>query len=160
MKPFKTLILSALVALPAVAFATDADVTASALERWREDPTTIFEATEVVDNEFLWIARPILVFSDTDLNPDFQRQVDLLKARMDQLVERDVVVIVDADPAARSDWRQRLRPRGFMLAFVDKDGGVKLRRPAPRDVREITRAIDATPLRQREVNDRARGITE
>jgi hypothetical protein len=67
---------------------------------------------------------------------------------------RDVVVLTDTDPAARSPLRQKLRPRGFMLVLVGKDGGVKLRKPLPWTVREITRTIDKMPIRQREVEER------
>lgn len=64
---------------------------------------------------------------------------------------RDVVVIVDTDPDAKSELRTKLRPRGFMMVIVGKDGGVKLRKPSPWTVREITRQIDKMPLRQEEI---------
>ncbi len=67
------------------------------------------------------------------------------------LDERDVVVIVDTDPEARTPVRQRLRPRGFSLVLMDKDGEVKMRKPQPWSVREITRAIDRFPLRRQEM---------
>jgi hypothetical protein len=44
-----------------------------------------------------------------------------------------------------------------MLVIIGKDGEVELRKPAPWDVREITRSIDKMPLRQQEVQDR-RGL--
>jgi hypothetical protein len=47
----------------------------------------------------------------------------------------------------------QLRPRGFMLALVSKDGSVFQRKPAPWDVREISRAIDKLPQRQQEIRD-------
>ncbi len=49
--------------------------------------------------------------------------------------------------------RTTLRPRGFSLVIVDKDSRVMLRKPDPWDVREISRAIDKTPLRQQEVRE-------
>jgi hypothetical protein len=61
------------------------------------------------------------------------------------------VILFDTDPAARSDIRMQLRPRGFMVVVLDKDGSVGLRRPAPRDVRELIRAIDNFQLRQEEL---------
>jgi hypothetical protein len=137
--------------LPLAAGATDTGQTAA--ERWEADKTTIFDATEVGIDEFIWLARPIVVFAETERNPDFQRQIALLEARPEELVIRDVVVIVDADPSANSVWRQKLRPRGFMLAVLDKDGQIELRKPAPWDVREITRSIDKMPLRQREIRE-------
>jgi len=108
-------------------------------------------ADQVNLNDFLWVARPVVVFADTPADPRFVEQMTLLEARIDDLVERDVVVIVDTDPEAKSDLRMKLRPRGFMMVIVGKDGGVKLRKPSPWSVREITRQIDKMPLRQEEI---------
>ena len=121
---------------------------------WLADPTTSFEAPEVELADFLWRARPVVVFADTPADPAFQRQVELLAARADDLVERDIVVILDADPEARSEIREKLRPRGFMLAIIGKDGGVKLRKPFPWDVREISRTVDKMPMRRQEIRER------
>jgi hypothetical protein len=76
-----------------------------------------------------------------------------LTARLDALAARDVVVITDTDPAARSELRQKLRPRGFALVLIGKDGVIYLRKPAPWHVREITRSIDKLPMRQQELRD-------
>jgi hypothetical protein len=40
------------------------------------------------------------------------------------------------------------------LAIIEKDGEIKQRRPAPRDVREISAAIDHFPLRRQEILER------
>ena len=66
---------------------------------------------------------------------------------------RDVVVLTDTNPDARQPLRLRMRPRGFMLVLVGKDGGIKLRKPFPWSVREISRSIDKMPIRQREIRD-------
>ncbi len=123
------------------------------VDRWREDPTVAFASTDVELADFIWVARPVVVFADSPADPAFQRQVDLLLARADDLVRRDVVVITDTDPASMSDIRRTLRPRGFMLAVLGKDGGVKLRKPLPWDVRELGRAIDKMPIRLQELRD-------
>ena len=124
-----------------------------AADAWREDPTVVLSAVDVDLDDFLWIARPVVVFADTPADPAFQQQVKFLAARMDALAGRDVVVLTDTDPDALSDVRRKLRPRGFMLAILGKDGGVKLRKPFPWDVREITHAIDKFPLRKQELRD-------
>lgn len=140
----------------AALFLTSVTATAdeAALERWSEDHTVVFEASEVALDDFLWTARPIVVFAQTPNDPQFKRQMDLLLERIEELAERDVVLITDTDPDARSDVRQSLRPRGFMLALVGKDGQIKLRKPAPWDVRELSRSIDKMPMRQQEIRDR------
>lgn len=110
-------------------------------------------------DDFKWIARPVLVFADTPNDPLFVRQMELLADRAEELALRDVVVIFDTSADTPSDLRLRVRPRGFMLALVGKDGAVKLRKPRPWDVRELSRSIDKMPLRQQEMQDR-RGVRQ
>lgn len=124
------------------------------IAQWQADPSATLEATEVETADFLWQARPLVIFADTEADPAFARQMDMIRARMDALTERDVAVIVDTDPAAGSQPRRALRPRGFALILLGKDGNVMLRKPSPWDVREISRAIDKTPERQQELRDR------
>ncbi len=109
------------------------------------------DAAGVTLIDFLWLKRPIVVFADTPNDPAFQRQMQRINADLAPLEERDVVIITDTDPAARTEVRQRLRPRGFSLVLMDKDGEVKRRNPAPWGVRDITHAIDRFPLRRQEM---------
>lgn len=111
----------------------------------------LLEGTEVDPGQFLWSARPVVVFADTPDDPAFVEQVEALRRDGRTLVARDVVIVIDSDPAANSVWRQQLRPRGFSLVLIDKDGQVKIRRPAPWDAREVGRAIDRLPLRRQEI---------
>ena len=111
-------------------------------------------------SDFLWEKRPIVVFADTDRDPAFIRQLELLEARSEALAERDVVILTDTDPDAMSELREKLRPRGFMLVLIGKDGGVKLRKPFPWSVRELSRAIDKMPLRQQELRDRRANLSD
>ncbi|MCF3974641.1 DUF4174 domain-containing protein [Paracoccus salsus] len=110
-----------------------------------------YGAAEVEPGDFLWNARPVVVFADSPEDPAFRQQMQALREQPRVLAERDVVVIIDADPAAASTWRRQMHPRGFSLVVMDKDGQVKLRKPLPWDVREISRAIDKFPLRRQEV---------
>jgi hypothetical protein len=112
-----------------------------------------YEALEANLSDFLWLKRPIVVFADTPADPRFKRQIELLEARTEALIDRDVVVLVDTDPKSPSEIREKLRPRGFMLVLLGKDGGVKLRKPFAWDVRELTRAIDKIPLRLQELEE-------
>lgn len=151
--------LAALLAAAPVS-ATDASslVGDDAVAAWQADPTRVFEATEVDLKEFQWIARPIVVFADTPADPRFREQMELLSERVGELADRDVIVITDSDPKERSAIRRALRPRGFMIALLGKDGTVALRKPFPWSVRELSRSIDKMPLRQEEI--RARKIGE
>lgn len=121
------------------------------------EPALIRPAGDSDLSEFLWTNRPIVVFADTPADPRFKDQVAMLSAEIARLAERDVIVLTDADPAAKSPLRRKLRPRGFALVLVDKDGSVVLRKPLPLTVREITRTIDKMPMRLREVEERRGG---
>ena len=116
-------------------------------------PITPRDAADLMLEEFQWTARPIIVFADTPADPRFIEQIELLAARPEPLLERDVVIIIDTDPTVRSAIRTALRPRGFALVIMQKDGNVGIRRPSPRDVREIIRAIDNFSLRQEEMRN-------
>ncbi|WP_428926039.1 DUF4174 domain-containing protein [Marinibacterium sp. SX1] len=141
--------LAAPVAAPPARAADDPEILAQALV-----PGTITEAGTLALESFLWQARPVVVFADTPADPRFQQQLDMITAEIDRLAERDVVILTDVDPAAAGPIRAKLRPRGFQVVLIGKDGVVDLRKPFPYSVREITRIIDKTPLRQQEVRDR------
>ncbi len=112
------------------------------------------DAREVNVRDFIWEKRIVVVMADTPDDPQFNRQIEALRARDDEFVERDVVVIFDANPDDRSPLRQVLRPRGFVTAIIDKDGEVKARRPAVRSGRELMAVIDRFPTRRQELLDR------
>lgn len=147
--------LATIPALAQDAGATESEETVEddtpAEEEFVIDPSVPIDAADVTLDQFLWIARPVVVFADTPSDPRFIEQMALLAERPEPLLERDVVVIFDTDPDAESSFRTALRPRGFSLVIVQKDGAVGLRRPSPRDVREIMRAIDNFSLRQEEL---------
>lgn len=111
----------------------------------------VLDAATVDPDQFLWTARPVVIFADTADDPAFFDQVASLRRDGRALASRDVVLVLDSDPSANSAWRQQLRPQGFSLVLIDKDGQVKIRRPVPWDAREIGRAIDRLPLRRQEI---------
>lgn len=116
-----------------------------------EAPFAPVPASEVVLADLLYQKRIVAIFADDPLDPNFLRQMALVAVNSADLVERDVIVVFDADPAAASALRTKLRPRGFALVILDKDGKVALRKPLPWDTREISRAIDKFPSRRDEV---------
>ncbi len=114
----------------------------------------VLDAAEADLDSFLWLLRPLVIFANTPADPAFEQQMRWILERADEFAERDVVVITDTDPRSGSQARTRLRPRGFMVAIIDKDGEVKQRRPAPRSARELMAVIDRFPLRRQEMLER------
>jgi hypothetical protein len=138
-----------------VEMATEEAAARSILDQWRASPTTIFDSIDVELGDFQFVARPLVVFADSPADPMFIQQMELLMADPEALRVRDVIVITDMDPAARSSVRQELRPRGFSMVLIDKDGRVGQRKPSPFSVRELSRAIDKMPIRLQEIRDGA-----
>lgn len=141
-----------LLATPALA-----DIT---VDDWRMAPSAPVAAQDVTLDDFKWQARALIVFADSPLDPAFVEQMDLLNAEMAEVEERDILIVTDTDPEAQSALRETFRPKGFAFILVGKDGGVKLRKPFPWDVREISRVIDKMPMRQREIEDRRAARSE
>ncbi len=112
------------------------------------------DAREVDVRDFIWTHRIIVVMANTPDDPQFTRQLEALRDREDEFVDRDAVVIFDAHPEDSSPLRQVMRPRAFMTAIIDKDGEVKARRPAVRTGRELMAVIDRFPTRRQEVLER------
>ncbi len=117
------------------------------------EPPLIIDGETADISEYLWINRPVIVFSDSPADPRYVQQLELLNALPDDLRDRDVIVLTDANPEAESKLRKKLRPRGFMMVLIGKDGIKYLRKPFPWNVREITRVIDKLPMRQQEIRD-------
>lgn len=117
------------------------------------DPMAALPPGAVQLDDLMYTSRVVVVFAPAPEDPHFIRQMDLLGADNGDLAARDVVLVVDADPSAKSDLRQKLRPSGFSLVILDKDGKTALRKPRPWSLREITRAIDRFPSRRDEMLD-------
>ncbi|MBY6092126.1 DUF4174 domain-containing protein [Pseudooceanicola sp. 502str34] len=116
---------------------------------------SVFWTGETPDlDSFLWEKRPVVVFADTPNDPQYRRQIENLQERPAELLDRDVIVLTDTDPAASGPLRRKLRPRGFNVVLIDKNGQVTLRKPQPLTVRELSATIDKTPLRRQELQER------
>ena len=149
MKPLIHIVFAALFTTGAFAQTATEDTVEELIEDVSE--MTPKDIVEINLNDFIWQKRPIVVFADSDQDPRFREQLELLAARPDALEARDVVILTDTNPNELSDLRRKLRPRGFMLVLIGKDGGVKLRKPFPWSVRELSRSIDKMPLRLEEL---------
>ena len=101
--------------------------------------------------DFEWAQRPIVIFANSDRDPNFISQIEFLSQDIKALKERDIVVLIDTNPSMPSLLRKKLRPHGFAFILIGKDGQVKLRKPSPWNMREIARVIDKMPIRQQEI---------
>ncbi|SUZ30910.1 hypothetical protein ROE7235_00640 [Roseibaca ekhonensis] len=156
MKPIFTFVFAAVFAASAgAAQSIPADTPEPTVQAPVDEEELLFLDARAIDvREYVWNHRLVVVMADTADNPQFGRQLEELRARAEEFLIRDVVVIFDANPEDESPLRQVLRPNGFMTAIIDKDGEVKARRPAVRSGRELMAVIDKFPLRRQEILDR------
>jgi hypothetical protein len=146
MRLVASLVLGVIAVLPLAALAQGADGTIPAVQAFSEEE----EAEQPALADLRWIARPIVIFADSPNDPRFAQQLNMLAERETELLDRDVVILTDTDPAASGPLRIELRPRDFGLVLIDKDGTVVQRRPAPTTAREIINLIDRLPSRRQE----------
>ncbi len=134
--------------------AAAADVAGPAAGVAAGTPADPLAAADVVLADLIFVNRAVIVFADSPNDPNFVRQMELLRRDAGELALRDTVVVTDADPAARTEARAEFRPRGFSLVLVDKDGRAMRRQPLPIELREVLNTIDRSPLRRQEVLER------
>lgn len=92
--------------------------------------------------DLIWEKRPVLVFSNSHLDPNLKQQIEMFGSDPGALSSRDVKVFVDDKPEPNSNLRKRFRPKGFLIILIGKDGQIKLRKNSPWSARELTRIID------------------
>jgi len=153
MKPIFTFVFAAIFsAAAATAQTVPADRPDSeAATQLAEGELPFLDAREIDVREYIWNHRLIVIMADTPDNPQFGQQLDEIRERAPEFVIRDVVVIFDGHPDEMSPLRRVMRPNGFMVAIIDKDGEVKARRPSVRSGRELMAVIDKFPLRRQEI---------
>jgi len=116
-------------------FASIANAAEDSLEITYVEPNT-----EILD--LIWEKRPVLVFSNSHLDPNLKQQIKMFASDPNALLSRDVRVFVDNTPEPNSKLSKRFRPKGFLIILIGKDGQIKLRKNTPWSAREITRVID------------------
>ncbi|MCY3628341.1 MAG: hypothetical protein OXG88_11995, partial [Gammaproteobacteria bacterium] len=82
---------------------------------------TVEENTGLTIDEFLWQKRLFIIFSDSPFDPNYIEQLEFLEEGVENLVEREVVVLLDYSPDVKSAIRTELRPRGFAILLIGKD---------------------------------------
>ena len=118
-----------------------------------EDNPLFIEVTKYTElSLYQWTHRPVVVFANSTADVNYQRQIIMLEQDIESLIDRDVIILTDTTPSPETPLRDALRPRGFALLLIGKDGQVKLRKPFPWSVRELSRAIDKMPMRRQELN--------
>jgi hypothetical protein len=108
--------------------------------------------TEVMDlKKYRLTHRPVLIFADSETEPAYVEQRAALQEAVDGLVERDIVVLSDTDPADQAPLRRLFGAEGFEVLLIGKDGGLKLRQGEPIGVDALFAVIDAMPMRRQEM---------
>ncbi len=114
--------------------------------------------------QYLWKARPLLVFSP-DESGELAMQRQNLDAGRTGIVERDMVVVeiigdrvatltgpacqeIAADLRAFAD----VSNGDFRVVLVGKDGGIKLTSQTPVAMAPLFALIDSMPMRQQEID--------
>jgi hypothetical protein len=109
-------------------------------------------AEELADRQ--WENRLLIIFAEEESDLRLSEQRRLIGPGIARLQQRDVMVVevVGADPL-----RQTLSvpAGGFHVLLVGKDGGVKLRSPAPVPAERLIDLIDSMPMGRQEARDRA-----
>jgi len=117
-------------------------------------------------SDYLWQARPLLVFAPTDSDPRLAKTMRRIEASSCDFADRDMVLgrivtagtstlggdVVGTGQAQRLLSRFGIGENGFAVVLIGKDGGEKLRVNDIPDLQTIYAVIDGMPMRGREVS--------
>ncbi|MBC7892388.1 MAG: DUF4174 domain-containing protein [Sphingobacteriaceae bacterium] len=102
---------------------------------------------------YRWKQRVLLVFAPAETAKAFSEQKTIFRQHETGFRERELVVL-DLLPGGKNTEALRrqfgVKPQEFTVILIGKDGGEKLRRPAPVAAKELFDLIDSMPMRQRE----------
>jgi hypothetical protein len=112
-------------------------------------------------SRYRWTTRVLVVLAADPEGPDLAEQRRQIESLKDGAAERELVVV---QPPAGSAEETALRIQlglgnePFQAVLVGKDGGAKLRAAKPITALELMATIDAMPMRQNEMRQRARSL--
>jgi len=110
-------------------------------------------------SRYRWTARVLVVLAADPESPDLAEQNRQVESLKDGAAERELLVV---QPPAGSAEAKALRTQlglgsePFQAVLVGKDGGAKLRATKPITALELMTTIDAMPMLQNEMRQRAR----
>ena len=122
---------------------------------------TTAEAEHDPLSRYWWTARVLVVLAADLESPDLAEQNRQVESLKDGAAERELVVV---QPPAGSAEAKALRTQlglgsePFQAVLVGKDGGAKLRATTPPTALELMATIDAMPMRQNEMRQRALAV--
>jgi hypothetical protein len=120
-------------------------------------------------NQFKWKNRLLFIFSPQSSDSLFMDLQSEISTQSSEIIDRDLIVFKIFENGLsfmntteiHSDLAQNIRkqftvsPGLFTVILVGKDGGVKLRRNAQVNLKDIFALIDAMPMRQEEMRQKA-----
>jgi hypothetical protein len=119
--------------------------------------------------QFQWKNRLLFLFAPSRDHPLFHTLHKSIMAQKAEVADRDLIIfeILESGPSSMNanhldpQTAQSLRkkfdvpPGNFTVILVGKDGGIKLNRRAQTQLADIFSLIDAMPMRQEEVRQKA-----
>lgn len=101
-------------------------------------------------NQYQWHYRPVVIFAPSETEANYVQQMAMLKKTEAELADRDIIVLSDTAPATQGQLRAQLKPQGFEVVLIGKDGGMKLRQQTPVSSAVLLSTIDSMPMRKAE----------
>lgn len=110
-----------------------------------------------LDN-YLWKNRFVVLFDGEIVDSKRKEQQSLLKLYAEELIERDVIVLI-ADGEKKSRWLKKYNLKSDFegLILIGKDGGIKLQEEYLVEPLILFSLIDSMPMRKGEIKRTKKG---
>lgn len=107
-----------------------------------------------------WNRRVIVLLHHSEVRAALEQQLQILRADLNGLEERDLLVYSSDCGKAPQLCREYGAGEGFVFLLIGKDGGEKLRSDLPVSLDRLFALIDAMPMRRREIEQQGKSTPE
>ncbi len=109
-------------------------------------------------DKYLWKNRLVILFDSEIVGSKRKEQQNLLKLFAEELIERDVIVLI-ADGKKKSRWLKKYNLKSDFdgLILVGKDGSIKFQGQYIIEPPILFSLIDSMPMRRAEITQKKKG---
>lgn len=100
----------------------------------------------------LWTKRVIVIYTPSEDNRQYRKQIELLAKQGKSLQARDVIIMVQYGRKKSHTSVHKDSSNSFRVVLIGKDGGIKKTFTTPVTANQINNIIDEMPMRKHEIS--------
>ena len=114
----------------------------------------VYNLSDKLIAQQLWTKRVIVIYTPSESNQQYRKQIESLAKQGKSLQARDVIIMVQHGRKTFHTSAHKDSRNGFRVVLIGKDGGIKKTFTTPVTASQINNIIDEMPMRKHEMTRR------